>query len=154
MSCFLCKKSRPAKVKNTTWFELGNFAGMIEESDNIVCDSVQKLFSRLLRPIGVRSSRRCNNCKEEYLLKMRLTPPDVLVLLRGLAKGGNSFHANNELSLDITPISSPEENAVPEQTVEYELVGAAFYDAQHYVSAWRDDMSGEARWFFHDGWHR
>ena len=82
---------------------------------------------------------------------MHLIPLDVLVLLGGLAKGENSFHANNELSLDITPISSPEENAVPEQTVKYELVGAAFYDAQHYVSTWRDDISGEARWFFHDG---
>jgi len=30
MSCLLCKQSRPAKVKNATWFELSNFAWMVE----------------------------------------------------------------------------------------------------------------------------
>ena len=35
--------------------------------------------------------------------------------------------------------------------MQYELMGAAFYDAQHYVSAWREDINGETRWFFHDG---
>ena len=82
------------------------------------------------------------------MLKTRLTTLDVLVLLGGLAKGGNGFHANNELSLNVTPISSLEENTV--ETAEYKLMGAAFYDAQHYVSAWRDSMGEEARWFFHD----
>ena len=106
---------------------------MIEKSDGTVCDSVQKLFSYLLRPIRVRLNQWCNNCKEEYLLKTRLTTLDILVLLEGLAKGGNSFHTNNELSLNVTLISSLEENTV--ETAEYKLIGVAFYDAQHYVSA-------------------
>src|SRR5436309_11871137 len=114
INCFLCKQSQPMRVKDINWFELGTFTGMIEDFDEIVCNSMQTLFSSLINPIGVKSSKWCSKCNEEYLLRMRLTPPDILIILGGLAKSRNGFYVNNELSINITPISSSEENTVHE----------------------------------------
>ena len=102
------------RVKDINWIELDTFAGMIEDSDEIVCDSMQTLFSSLINLIRVKSSKWCSKCNEEYLLRMHLTPPDILIILGGLAKSRNGFYVNNELSINITPISSSEENTVHE----------------------------------------
>ena len=114
MNCFLCKQSQLMRVKDINWFELGTFTGMIEDSDGIVCNSMQILFSSLINLIGAKLFKQCSKCNEKYLLRMCLTPPDVLIILEGFAKSRNSLYANNKLSINITPISSSKENTAHE----------------------------------------